>query len=70
MMGFSLKKKIFFFFSDLFMDFSDADPAFRARFLEPKFEPELFVQSIGKPQKKFENIIFVFLIIFSLKIDW
>ncbi|CAF1489432.1 unnamed protein product [Rotaria sordida] len=29
------------------MEFSDADPAFRARFLEPKFEPESFVQSIA-----------------------
>lgn len=30
------------------MEFSDGDPAFRARFLDPKFEPESFVQSIGK----------------------
>lgn len=30
------------------MEFSDADHAFRARFLEPKFEPESFVQSIGE----------------------
>ena len=30
------------------MEFSDADPAFRARFLESKFEPESFVQSIGE----------------------
>ncbi|CAF0909120.1 unnamed protein product [Adineta steineri] len=29
------------------MEFSDADPAFRARFLEAKFEPESFVQSIA-----------------------
>ncbi|CAF4927429.1 unnamed protein product [Rotaria sp. Silwood1] len=29
------------------MEFSDADPAFRARFLEPRFEPESFVQSIA-----------------------
>jgi hypothetical protein len=34
------------------MEFSDADPAFRARFLEPKFEPESFVQSIGKLKEK------------------
>jgi hypothetical protein len=30
------------------MEYSDADPSFRARFLEPKFEPDSFVQSIGK----------------------
>ncbi|UJR26252.1 hypothetical protein I4U23_007592 [Adineta vaga] len=29
------------------MEFSDADHGFRARFLEPKFEPESFVQSIA-----------------------
>ena len=37
---------IFFSFR-LFMEFSDGDPSFRARFLEQKFEPESFVQSIG-----------------------
>ncbi len=30
------------------MEYTDADPSFRARFLEPKFEADLFIQSIGK----------------------
>jgi hypothetical protein len=44
------------------MEFSDADPTFRARFLEPKFEPESFVQSIGKFNENFRYfIVFCFL---------
>jgi len=30
------------------MEYSDADPSFRARFLGSKFDPNAFVQSIGK----------------------
>ena len=39
------------------MEFSDADMVFRARFLEPKFEPESFVQSIGKSHESLSIIL-------------
>lgn len=45
------------------MEFSDADPSFRARFLEPKFEANSFIQSTGKQSKIFfvhRNDRFVF----------
>jgi hypothetical protein len=29
------------------MEYSDDDPSFRARFSEPKFDPNAFIQSIG-----------------------
>ncbi|CAF4400427.1 unnamed protein product, partial [Adineta steineri] len=32
--------------STMFMEYTDADPSFRARLLEPKFEPESFIGSI------------------------
>lgn len=30
------------------MEYNDADPSFRARFVEPKFDPNTFIQSIGE----------------------
>jgi len=50
------------------MEFSDADPVFRARFLEPKFEPESFVQSIGKFKENSGKFIFSFYFLASKSI--
>jgi hypothetical protein len=50
------------------MEFSDADPVFRARFLEPKFEPESFVQSIGKFKENYGKFSFSFYFLASKSI--
>lgn len=40
------------------MNYDDNDPTFRARFLEPKFEPETIVQLIvGKFTRKIDKSI-------------
>mgnify|MGYP006892768625 CR=1 FL=1 len=58
-------------FFRLKMEYSDGDPGFRARFLEPKFQPESFVQSIGNENRyrrnKKKNFMLLFL---SIEINW
>ncbi|CAF0833278.1 unnamed protein product [Adineta ricciae] len=39
------------------MEYSDADPSFRARFVEPKFDPNLFIQSIASQSIGSEGLV-------------
>jgi hypothetical protein len=50
------------------MEYSDADPSFRARFLGSKFDPNAFVQSIGKEILLLKFFFLSFF--FSIKIYW